>query len=273
MAQHTHYWSCSKFADWLRGTPKPKAATSKDWSKWRRDAKAAHPIRFWMAEEALGALQDFVTWPERTLHSIKYYCVNRWISRTHSLTAHPNDIKPGTWRDVGNRFLPCLFNELVDFVEIELAWSHIAWASEEDRKKYNAPWNATGWFRTRLWRCPEAGINHLKWAATLTYDDKHGVTQPTTQALDAIEILNLYEWWKNDRPNRPDPYVVSNWSAICERRRERDPDDFMGEDETAEERRETRKALDLMSKLEKKYEAEDERMMIRLIKVRQSLWT
>jgi hypothetical protein len=31
---------------------------------------------------------------------------------------------------VGNRFLPCLFNELVDFVEIEQAWHHCVWSDE-----------------------------------------------------------------------------------------------------------------------------------------------
>ena len=123
MAQHSRYWSCSPFADWLRGTKKLSAGTSEEWDDWTTAAQMKHNFRYWLAEEALGHIQDFVTWPIRTLDDIKYYINNRWVTRTHSLTAHPRDIKPGRWSDVGNRFLPCLFNELVDFVEIESAWS------------------------------------------------------------------------------------------------------------------------------------------------------
>ena len=157
MAQHTNYWSCSPFADWVRGTAKLSAGTSEEWDDWTTRAQMKHNFRYWLAEEGLSHLQDFVTWPVRKLYDIKYYINNRWVSRTHSLTAHPRDIKPGQWQDVGNRFLPCLFNELVDFVEIETAWSHIAWGSKEDRAKYNPPFYASGWFRWRTWRCPELG--------------------------------------------------------------------------------------------------------------------
>ena len=119
MAQRTHYWSCSEFADWLRGTAKPKFETGEGWRKWRHAAKNKHPFRYWLAEEVLDKIQNFIWHPVDTLYDLKYYINNRWVTRTHALTAHPKDIKPGKWRDLGNRFLPCLFNELVDFVEHE----------------------------------------------------------------------------------------------------------------------------------------------------------
>ena len=118
MAQHTNYWSCTPFADWLRGTKKLSAGTSEEWDDWTTAAQMKHNFRYWLAEEGLGHIQDFVTWPVRKIYDVKYYINNRWVTRTHSLTAHARDIKPGAWRDVGNRFLPCLFNELVDFVEV-----------------------------------------------------------------------------------------------------------------------------------------------------------
>ena len=131
MAQHSKYWSCTKFADWLRGTPKISAGTDDEWNNWYEQAKTAHPVRYWISEEGLDMVQDFITFPLRTLYSIKYYINNRWITRTHALTSHPRDIQPGAWSDLGNRFLPCLFNELVNYVEVELAWWHIAWDGEE----------------------------------------------------------------------------------------------------------------------------------------------
>jgi len=275
-----NYWSCSRFADWLRGTEKLSAATSGGWRDWRRQAQRAHPVRYWIAETALDKIQDIVNWPVDTLYNIKYYINNRWVSRTHSLTAHPRDIRPGSWSDVGNRFLPCLFNELVDFVEIETAWHHIAWDTEA-RKKYCSPWWSYGWFRWRVWRCPKAGIEHLEWAAEL--DNKGysnpsdpGYGRPTPQALAAREILDLYHWWKEERPARPDPHDASGWTELMDRRRRRSQEDdeySIWEDSSPEEQRESRRCLKILNQIEKKYDQEDERMMIRLIKVRNHLWT
>ena len=280
MAQYAHYWSCSPFADWIRGTKKLSVGTSEQWDDWTTQAQMKHNFRYWIAEEALGHIQDFVTWPQRKIHDIKHYINNRWVSRTHSLTAHPRDIKPGQWQDVGNRFLPCLFNELVDFVEIETAWSHIAWGDKEARAKYNPPFWASGWWRWRVWRSPQAGLDHLDWAMALTNaewleGDKKGEAVPTNQALAAKEIKELYTWWTTVYPNRPDPYDASGWSDHCDAMRikyngklfssltKKDPADKKASD----------KGLKLLHKIEKDYEKEEEAMLIRLIRVRNSLWT
>jgi hypothetical protein len=280
MAQRSEYWSCSKFADWLRGTPKGGAKTSDDWDNWHEEASKKYPVRYWIAEEGLDAVQNFIWWPVDKLYDAKYYINNRWISRTHSLTAHRRDIKPGSWCDVGNRFLPCLFNELVDFVEVELAWWHLAWSPEE-RPKYNMPWWAVGWWRIRTWRCPQAGLDNLKWQSELVWTENElgeghkDIGKPTYQAVKAKEILELYHWWTEVYPNRPDVHDVSGWSAYCEKKRQSNPNGslFSNKGETKELRKEADRALKLIQKIEKQYEDEDERMMIRLIKIRSSLWT
>jgi hypothetical protein len=286
MAQRAHYWSCSRFANWLRGTPKPGAQTGKGWNDWHKTAKKAHPVRYWIAEEALDSIQNAIWWPVDKLYDVKYYINNRWVTTTHALTAHPKDIKRGEWRDVGNRFLPCLFNELVEFVEVETAWSNVAW-DKESRKKYNAPFYSWGWFRWRTWRSAEAGIEHLKWAMTLTNeewleeDNKHEAGS-TGQATAAKEIFELYTWWKEVYPNRKDPHDLSGWTVWCDRRREKLKDEdedtrwramLGGEDETTDEQAETRRILDLLREIEKQQDDEDTEMMIRLIKVRNHLWT
>jgi hypothetical protein len=278
MAHHTNYWSCSPFADWVRGKPKLKMGTSDEWHEWEVRAKSAHPVRWWIAEEGFDYIQDFVTWPIRKIYDAKYYINNRWVTRTHSLTAHPRDIRPGDWCDVGNRFLPCLFNELVDFVEIESAWSHIAWGSKEDRAKYDPPFWATGWFRWRTWRCPQAGIDHLDWAMTLTNTDwcepdHKDYGKPTGQAIRAREIKELYTWWTTVYPARPEPHDISGWSEYCEKKRDLNDGRLFGSKETAELKKQGNQALKLSTKIEKQYADEDEAMMIRLIKARDSLWT
>ena len=280
MAHHTNYWSCSPFADWLRGTKKLSAATSEEWDSWRTTAQMKHNFRYWLAEEGLDYLQDFVTWPFRKIHDVKYYINNRWVTRTHSLTAHPRDIKPGQWQDVGNRFLPCLFNELVDFVEIEQAWSHIAW-DDEARKKYNPPFWATGWFRWRTWRSPQAGLDHLNWASELRMTEDWGVHsgdkgygELTGQAKNAREVKELYLWWTETYRNRRDPYEASGWTAYCEAARLANGGKFsFSTQKDPALKKQSDKAHRLLRKLEADYEKEDEAMLIRLIKIRNSLWT
>jgi hypothetical protein len=166
----------------------------------------------------------------------------------------------------------------VDFVEIELAWWNIAWSGSEERRKYQAPFWATGWFRWRSWRSPESGIDNLKWQMSLTNDwldderpDRH---KPSQQAEKAKEILELYTWWKEVYPKRPDPYEVSGWSEYCERKREKGSLFFDEDDDNPNvEKIDTQPMLDKITELEAQYEQEDTDMMIRLIKIRQSLWT
>jgi hypothetical protein len=275
----SHYWTIGKFADWLRGTPKLKCGTSEQWDEWYKTAEQAHPIRYWIAEEGLDYLQKFVYYIPDKLNDVRYYINNRWVSRSHSLTAHSRDIKPGQWQDVGHRFLPCLFNELVDFVEIEQAWHHCMW-SDEAKSKFDVPWYRKGWLRLRTWRCPEAGLEYLKWATTLTNEEflengeKHKA-EPTHQANAAKEIIELYTWWTTTYRNRPDPYDASGWSAYCEASREANGGSlsWSHSKDTPEMRKMSDKAHKLLRKIEAAYEKEDEQMMIRLIKIRGSLWT
>jgi hypothetical protein len=277
----SHYWTCSKFADWLRGTTKLKAGTSEEWHEWEDRAKAAYPIRWWLAEEGLDHIQKFIYYIPDKLNDIRYYINNRWVSHSHRLTAHPRDIKPGQWQDVGNRFLPCLFNELVDFVEVEQAWHHCMW-SDEARTKFDVPWYRSGWLRLRTWRCPEAGLEYLRWASNLVMNEDMGLEttdelygKPTHQAIAAREIIDLYTWWTVTYRNRPDAYEASGWTAYCEASRSANGGrlSWSSSKDSAELRKMSNKAHKLLRKIESDYEKEDEQMMIRLIKIRQSLWT
>lgn len=240
-------------------------------------ARTAHPVRYWLADEGLDYLQTIVYFIPDQIYAAKYYINNRWITRTHALTAHPSDIARGQWRDVGYRFLPCLFNELVDFVEVELAWFHLAWEDKSVRARYNMPWWAVGWWRIRSWRCVEAGLDNLRWQMELTnkdwMDEKDpDYGKPTLQAEAAREIFELYHWWKHIRPQRVDPMDASGWSAYCDRRRAQDPDDWVFGDDT-NNKIDTGPMLAEMNRMEEEHEAEDEAMMIRLIKIRRALWT
>lgn len=282
MAFHGEYFSCSKFADWIRGTAKPTASDSAGWRDWTRKAKESHPIRYWIAEVLLDKVQDTLTYPTDRINSFRYYLNNRFVDRTNALVAHPRDIKPGAYSELGSQIIPCLFNGLVDFVEINLAWIHLAFQDEEVRAKYNLPWWRKRWWTRWFmrWRSAEAGLAHLDWASTLTFQEDSGVDpthklygQLTPQAIAAKEMKELYIWWTVDRPKRQDPHDASGWGALCDARHREQPDMLMFEDKTPEQELETVSTLAKLQDIEERYEEEDTRMLIRLIKIRQSLWT
>lgn len=279
MAQHANYWCCSPFADWLRGTAKPGAATSDAWDEWYRTAEAAYPIRYWIVEEGLGKVQDFVTWPRRKVHDVRNYITNRFVSKTHALTSI---LEKGQYYEYEYRLLHCVFQSLVDYVEIEEAWMQVGWGDDDSKYK------STRRFWWQEWRCPEAGVDRLKWGASLVCDKDMGVEEdspnfgkPTSQAIHAQEILDLYTWWKVTRPARPDPYVASGWTAFNAAREAMAPADLstkskrraMRRNRTPEDRKESSRLFEVMNKIEAKYEKEDDQMLIRLIKIRKGMWT
>jgi hypothetical protein len=76
--------------------------------------------------------------------------------------------------------------------------------------------------------------------------------------------------------NRPDPYDASGWTAYCEASRESNGGSLwrsLGADKTPELKAMSDTAHEKLREIEAAYEAEDEAMMIRLIKARDSLWT
>jgi hypothetical protein len=273
-----HYWNCGKIADLLRGTPKLDAGTAKEWREWNKKAKTLYPFRYWLVEDCIPSIQRRVYAPYDKIMDIKYWLLNRYVTKSHALTAGPKHIKPGQWQDLGDRILYCLFDELVNFVEIECAWRQVAFCSEEDSAKYNVPKWGVGILRTRTWRSARAGLDNLEWQADLKFDDEwlkddscYG--QPTPQALAAQEILELYKWWTQVYPNRPEPMEESGWSDYCAEARQLTGCIFDTDDQSPrmKEKRET--SYVRLQEIEEQYRREDEAMLIRLIKVRGSLWT
>lgn len=281
------YWSHSKFANWVLRTftdiKRPNSATMKEWRQWKVDFQTRFPWTCWFVEDFLGDAQDVAMWASDKLDDLRYWGYNRFVSRPHLLKTQ---LKPGNYYDVDTRMLHGLFETLVDFVEIEKAWHHVVW-NRAEWDKYHVPWykRVPYWMRWKEWRCPEAGIAHLIWEMSLINDyywlpEEERASQPgfgdeTPQALAAHEQYELYHWWKNVRPTRPDPMDAGGWSAYCEYAKNKYGAGWIGldEDNTDEENRMSKEALDKTHEIEAAYEAEDEEMLIRLIKIRRSLWT
>ena len=293
----SNYWSLGKTATWLRKLggvpPMPASGTSKEWSDYHKAAKKAAPFVNWLADDCLDGIQKFVCWPKDKLYSFGYYVSNRFVAQTHMLNT---GLKPG-YHEVDQRLLHGMFETLVRFVEEEKAWMAYIWHSEKyerDLPFYHTMQPFNYFFRFIY---PEMGKTYLHWEASLVKDDEwfgykwrddievaakeraenteYG--KPTHQAEHAIEILALYHWWKNVRPLRKDPHDESGWSDHCEKARAKNDGDFWlglsNDNDTEEERDEVRKILDLSSEIEKAHDDEDTEMMVRLVKIRQGLWT
>ena len=247
-----NYWSNSKFSKYLRtkvGIHSPTALEWKEWKVWRKNYKSKSPKMYWVTEELLDRIQDVINYIPDKLYNVKYYLKNRFITKTHYIKTN---FKPGHWHELDEKILFGLFNALVDFVEIEKAWMFVVF-DDKEFEKYKFPKTFKNHFlRWKPFRCPEAGIAHLNWEASL--DDSE------TQANVAKEILFLYDWWKNIRPERPDPYEESGYTSIEH-----------GFD--VEPTKELYEALNKVNELEVKYYNEDTEMLTSLIKIRNSLWT
>lgn len=273
---HSHYWSNSKIADIIRGSSKPSSETIEGWRDWRNQVKAGSPIRYWIAEEFLDMIQDIVCYIPNKINDVRYYLNNRFYTKTHSLTSK---LSKGQWHEYDERILHCLFDEMVNFVEVEKAWLMVCW-NDDEKAKYAVPLSRRKWWLRWFteWRCPEAGLAYLDWESSLTLDefldkDDPSYGKPSPQALAAIELKELYNWWVNVRPLRPDPYDASGWSKHCDDLREKYPDDMLALSKTVEEKDQSSIYLNHLHTLEDQYEKEDEEMLIRLVKLRRCMWT
>lgn len=232
----TNRWNCTKLADYIRGSKKPYALGWEEWDKWHDDAKKVHPFRYWFAEEFLKRVQDFILFPCDVYHTVRIYIRNRWIDKPHYINT---GLKPGGWYEFDTRILHGLFNELVNFVESELALMG-SWNSE---KKYK--WT-TG-------RCKEAAYDYFDWCNNLKNESDN---QLSDQAKAYRKIKKLYEWWTISRPNRVDPYLSIDDKKLFGNKNKKSKQQIM-------------KAYEI----EEFYEEEDTKMLIELIKVRRHLWT
>jgi hypothetical protein len=246
LRQRINYWSCSRFADWVRGEKKPYALGWDEWDEWRDEVSKRRPVRFFLAEKGLNGLQNLVMFPADLWRTARNKIRLRFFDRPYCLDT---GLSKWEWHEIDERIIHALFNTLKDYVEVELASMFIS----TDR----------GEFKMKGGRCPEAGIANLEWQSELKYGDSDFIKKsdprwgkPTPQAVSAKKILELYRWWLA-RPSRTDPMKASGWSEVYE----------------SKDERKRSMASKRLQEIEDEYDREDEKMLVRLIKLRKSLWT
>ena len=249
------------------GIEKPYALPWGEWKQWEEKTKAEQPWAYFLTESVPKAVDRVISAIVSPYYDVKYYVRNRFIRRSHVLRT---DCKPGQYMDTDEKIITGLVNAVIDYVEIELALKS-RWSGTEESK--SAVW--------KNGRCPQLGLEYLNWEITLLQDETMGVDPgsadylaPSSQATAAKEVKAIYEWAKN-RNLRPNPLEASGWSAYCDKYKRNTGLDsiFNREDWSEEQHTDHKSALTQINELEKAYLQEDEDMLIRLIRVRSSLWT
>jgi hypothetical protein len=247
---------------------KPLALSAEGWCNWDALAKKQHPFRYWLTDTVSTALS--VSWRINftdRLDWIRYRTYNRY----HRINT---GLKPG-WSDVSEQMLSTNFTMLVDFIEIEKAHM-MAWSYEDH--KSTQKWWQKGPFNN--YRDAAEGLKHLEWEMKLIMPCVYGSEEDgdanslTPQAESAKEQFELYNWWKA-RPDRPDAMDASGMTDWYDRNRGAGFMESFTLHKKAREHDEDayKKMNDLHYEIEARYEKEDKDNLIRLVSIRQSLWT
>ena len=240
----------------LFGLKKPQALSAKGWTNWTKMAKEQRPIRYYLSDTLAGEINH-----------LRYKLVGNpltWIRHRTYNRYHRIDtgLAPG-WNDVTEKMLHVNFNMLKNYIEREKA-SHMLYNEGVVSTK---KWHQVGPFDN--WSDPALGLKHLDWEMTLGGGKSH-------QAKAAKEQFELYDWWINIRPNRMDPMDVSGLTAWYDEQDDSlDMMELLALRETeGSKRQEAWKVMNTVhEQVDSGYIKEDEDNLIRLMKIRYSLWT
>lgn len=245
----------------------PSAATWDGWDDFKADFKAKAPVRYFFSK-------DFSQWFNRPRWAIRE--VLNWF-RYRIIRYHIIDtgLEPGYY-DADTVLLHSSFNILKEFVEVEKAWMHRSMSTMGTGLPwyaYYVPFYGHFFFRDR-----GAGLEHLLWESDLDREtpgkDKNEASISVDQAGAAREVMMLYLWWVDIRPARKEPeYPIelvefdkthdSALSWFSDRFTNAHPK------EHALFRQHSKDVHDA----EEMWNKEDTEMFIKLIKIRDTLWT
>lgn len=248
------------FKDLVRGSKKPMALTTKEWKEWYDESRKKHPFRFWLVEDFYEDLIMTVRRPLEWFYKINFFVYNQWVIKDYCLDT---GLERKYSYDLEEKILHGLFNGLVKYVEIDLAWKNVAY-DREARKQLNPPWYATSRLSIKPWRSAKAGLDYLRWGINLGVEGSdEDRLMNAKQAQNAQDIFDLYTWWTVTRPNRPDPYKASGWEEL-------DMLDVLDGEQYASDK--FKEVWECCDQLESSFYEEDNQMLHKLISIRKGLW-
>lgn len=213
------YWKNSKAVSKIMavfGVYRPTAAPTSKWAAWNHEYKQNHKFLYFLTEVVVHRTQNMVFYPIEFIASVRNAYDNAFRYKTHVLSG---TLEMGSWHDYDKRLINCMFESFCDVVEIEFAG-----------------------LVSNKYRDPEAAIRYINEQACRDITECEYASD-----LDRIlffkTVLELYNWWRIERPIRQKQMeeVDCDWKLYNDR--------------------------------ESLNHIEDEDMMIKLIKIRGGLWT
>jgi hypothetical protein len=217
----------------LKGFMSPSQKGEYTWDDWHRDMKKQYPIKYFITEDVF----DWFDSKRRRINDAIYWLKSHTIRKYHLLdlrqpktTSYCDSYRYG-WIDSDRQMLLALFNILVNFCEKEKNVSeYIQFLKEEQNNN----------------------------------TDNIPLYDYSEQIKMFEEILDLYKYWKVDRPEKQ-KYLGDLLHRWSESRKEDEDNSWVD--------RGSQELFDEHTKLEKELLEEEECNMIRLIKVRGIMWT
>jgi hypothetical protein len=256
-----------RFKNWMDYNP-PGALSSKGWRLFRQEYRQKAPIRFWIMHDLRRRTVLPVKW--------KYEAIRDWIRYRTYDKYHivKTELKPNYY-DKRTIMLHVNFDMLKDFVEGELAWR--SWCFEDsDRREKLSFWKRKLPLGYKWsFRDPVRGMKHLEWEATLDDPSLPPHEQSPGQAIAAREKIALYKWWVETRPARVEIELLSPRKKVAN---DDDEDSLLDifdtdYDRTTEEYKAYIESIEKRNEQDEQWDNEDEAMLIRLMKIRKTLWT
>lgn len=193
------------------------------------------------------------------IHTCKYKLDWLRYRTVHKYHIIDTKLAPG-YHDSDTLIMHSVFSILVDYVEIEKAWMHHTFSADL--------YSTLSWFKKIRhlgnFRSAEYGVAYLNWEIADTDE---------SQSKSAKEILDLYIWWTVTRPQRADPYVISGYDDTFINTMDDMFKDGISSLTYKNRMIKLTPVFNKVRKIEEQYDKEDEKMMIRLIKLRSALWT
>jgi len=221
---------------------KPIALPWGEWDEWNASEKERNPLGYFIAETFPEKVDDVYEFCFGWFFSLRRYIYN---VRQNSHYIDPK-LKKGKYYENDVLLEETVFEFLVDFVEKEAAFCHMAYNEEG--------------FKVIKRRCPAAGIEWMKEQNNKDFD----------------KLLEIYQWRKDN--NKNDIYEKSEYYQYTRELEKKyncsSLDVMFGKTNiSAEELKKFNMLKKKQESEQKKYDALKEKYMLDVVKLRKIMWT
>jgi hypothetical protein len=278
----------SKVVEKLRdkyGAEKPFALSHDGWNDFYKKYREDTPIRYFLLEtvpDKIDSAYRFLI--SDRIPNLRNVIAHRITERTHMIDT---GLEVG-YNEVDDRMFHGMFNLLKEFVEGELAWmeficmdeSHPLYDSYKKQRIISKHCDFLG-IQSSKFRSPELGVMHITKNIDMNPYDASSISEQNSiirQIEKYKEILELYVWYVDLRPNRKYISVEAFMSIEDREKYEKEYGFcFILSDRFKKDHpdvyREYSNKINSKHDSEQDFYEEDNKMLKKLVDIRSTLWT